>query len=130
MTKTPRRQRKPATPDAKEVKARTIAVYVVMRRRGHACLGVGTVLTVFLAMTLLGSGGDWAGLHTWLTLTIAGTGVAALACYLAATARTPKQSVMVKPEPAPTGAGDSPVTHPKVTHLSPAPVLTFVEQVR
>jgi hypothetical protein len=104
-------------------KARTTAVHQVMRRRGNACLTAASILATFLAVFMCGAGGTWSSWHTWLTLTVAGTAGAALACYVAATLRAPKETVLAQLAPAPR-TGDSPVTHPGGSHLQPAPVLT------
>jgi hypothetical protein len=126
MRKKTREQR----PRRKYVKARTIPVYVVMRRRGNACLTVAGLLTVFWTAVMLGSAGGWSVLHTWVTLAVAAAAFAAVACYVAAAIRTQKQSVLARPVPAPRAGGDSPVTHPGVSHLHPVPVLTAPEEAK
>lgn len=104
-------------------KARTVAVHQVMRRRGNACLIAAGVVAAFLIVFMCGSGGTWSSWHTWLTLTVATIAAAALACYVAATLRAPKETVLAQLAPAPR-TGDSPVTHPGVSHLSPASAVT------
>jgi hypothetical protein len=102
---------------------RRVPVHVVMRRRGGACLGAAGLVTMFLTCAMLGAGGGWSPWHTGLALTVAGSAMAALACYVAATLRTPKQTVLAQPVALP-ASSDSPVTHPGVSHLRPVPVLT------
>ena len=105
---------------------RTMPVHQVMRRRGDVCLIVAGVFFTFFTVFTSGAGATWTPWHTWLILAVAGFAAAALACYVAATLRAPKATVLAQLGPPP--RGESPVTHPGVSHLSPAPALTSLEQ--